>query len=250
MWGLRTTLVNLTGHLGAVNLAGPRARDVLAEVCDLDLSEDAFPYLGARIAEVAGVASRVLRVGFVGELAYEIHAPARSMGALWDALMSAGTKCGIRPFGVEAQRLLRLEKGHIIVGQDTDGLTNPLEIGADWTLGMDKAFFVGQRSLRALAKREPRQRLIGFRLDEPNGPRPLESHLVIANNEIAGRVTSIAWSPTLQAVIGLAFVTPKLAIAGAALEIRVTDGSIVKATVTTLPFYDAKNSRQKLAVAA
>jgi sarcosine oxidase subunit alpha len=249
-WNLRTTLANLTGHLGAMNLAGPRAREVLAEICGLDLSDESFPYLGARSGNVAGVPSRLMRVGFVGEVGYEIHAPARSIGKVWDALMIAGAKFGIRPFGVEAQRLLRLEKGHIIVGQDTDGLTSPTEIGADWALALDKAFFVGQRSLQALGKREQRQRLVGFRLDDPNGPRPLECHLVIANNDIAGRVTSIAWSPTLKSVIGLAFVTPNLTAPSTALTIRITDGSLVKATVTPTPFYDAKNARQKFAEAA
>ena len=72
-----------------------------------------------------------MRVGFVGELGYEIHVPADTARHVWDALMAAGAAVGIRPFGVEAQRLLRLEKGHMIVGQDTDGLTTPLEAG--WT---------------------------------------------------------------------------------------------------------------------
>ena len=246
LWSLRATLVNLTGQLGAISLAGPRARDVLAKVCDSDLSDTAFPYLAVRLRAVAGVPSRLMRVGFVGELGYEIHAPARSIGKLWDALLEAGARFGIRSFGVEAQRLLRLEKGHIIIGQDTDGLTHPLQIGADWALAMKKPFFVGQRSLRALSKHELRQRLVGFRLDDPNGARPLESHLIVANGDIAGRVTSIAWSPTLHAVIGLALLTPALSAPGTQIDIRVTDGSIIKATVTALPFYDAGNTRQTL----
>jgi len=249
-WNLRATLVNLTGHLGALNLAGPHAREVLAEVCELELSDKAFPYLSVRTGNVAGITSRLLRVGFVGEVGYEIHAPARSIGKVWDALMIAGAKFGIRPFGVEAQRLLRLEKGHIIVGQDTDGLTSPMEIGANGSLALDKPFFVGQRSLQALSKREQRQKLVGFRLEDAKAPRPLECHLIIANNDIAGRVTSIAWSPTLKSVIGLAFVTPNLTAPGTPLTIRVTDGSLVKAIVTPTPFYDAKNERQKLAEAA
>jgi sarcosine oxidase, subunit alpha len=244
LWNLSATLVNFTGHFSAVNLAGPRSRDVLATVCDLDLSDAAFPYLGARVGAVANVPVRLLRVGFVGELSYEIHAPADSIGIIWDSLMRAGAEYGIRPFGVEAQRLLRLEKGHIIIGQDTDGLTNPMEVGAKWALALDKPFFVGQRSLQVLAKKPPRQRLVGFRLNDPDGSRPLESHLIIASGEIAGRITSVAWSPTLQAVIGLAFVTPNFSALDSQLSIRLSDGSLITATVVATPFYDPTNSRQ------
>ena len=95
---------------------------------DLDLS--AFPYLGACAWQVAGIPCRLLRVGFVGEMAYEIHLAAGRRRRVWQALLAAGARFGIRPFGVEAQRRLRLEKGHIIIGQDTDGLTNPFEVGA------------------------------------------------------------------------------------------------------------------------
>ena len=91
--------------------------------------------MGVRTGRVAGIPARLLRVGFVGELGYEIHAPASLGEALWDALMAAGAPSGIRPFGVEAQRVMRLEKGHIIVGQDTDGLTHPYEAALGWAIG-------------------------------------------------------------------------------------------------------------------
>ena len=250
MWQLRVGIVNLTGHLGALNLAGPRARQVLGKLTAMDLSDAAFPYLAARGGRVAGVDACLLRVGFVGELGYEIHAPAQQVSHLWESLMQAGAPCGIQPFGVEAQRLLRLEKGHLIVGQDTDGLTNPYEASADWAVAMDKPYFIGQRSLRAIAGRPLRQKLVGFRLSDAAGPRPQESHLLIAGGEIAGRVTSTGWSPTLQCVIGLAFVAPTLADEGTEISIRLGDGALVKAVVSRPPFYDAGNLRQKLAEAA
>ena len=125
MWGMQVGIVNVTGAYAAMNLAGPQSRAVLAKLTTLDLSSVAFPYLGVREGEAASVPVRLLRVGFVGELGYEIHTPAEYAAHLWDALMEAGTALGIRPFGVEAQRRLRLEKGHIIIGQDTDGLTTP-----------------------------------------------------------------------------------------------------------------------------
>ena len=131
--------------------------------------------------------------------------------SVWRALFAAGERTAIRPFGVEAQRLLRLEKGHLIVGQDTDGLTNALEIDAAWAVKMDKPFFVGQRSLRILERRPRRQQLVGFALRGDAPAKPKECHLVLDESEIAGRVTSVGNSPTLGRCIGLALVTPKVA---------------------------------------
>jgi sarcosine oxidase subunit alpha len=245
-WGMPVPLVNLTGQLTAFNLAGPRARDVLARLTPLDLSHAAFPYLAVREARVDGVQARLLRVGFVGELGYEIHVPAGSGTRVWRALLAAGSAAGIRPFGVEAQRLLRLEKGHIIVGQDTDGLTNPLELGVDWALRMDKPYFVGQRSLKILARQPRRQTLVGFVSRAPSAAAIRECHLVIDGGQIAGRVTSVAWSDVLGRTIGLALVAPALA-AGRALTVRADGGTPVSVEISPLPFYDAAGERQKLA---
>ena len=243
-WGLSVGLVNLTGHYAAINLAGPASREVLRAHTRLDLSESAFPYLALREAEVAGAPCRIMRVGFVGELGYEIHLPSEHAASLWRALLATGAGAGIRPFGVEAQRMLRLEKGHLIVGQDTDGLTNALEIGAPWALKMDKPFFVGQRSLRILESQPRRQRLVGFTLPTGAPRAPKECHLVLDGADIAGRVTSVGYSPTLQRCIGLALVKPAVA-AGQALRIRIDGGALIDAAIAKLPFYDAAGARQR-----
>jgi sarcosine oxidase subunit alpha len=241
-WGMPVSLVNLTGQLAAFNLAGPRSREVLSRLTSIDISEAAFPYLGAREGQVAGVPARLMRVGFVGELGYEIHVPAGSGVDVWRAIRAGGESLGITAFGVEAQRMLRLEKAHVIVGQDTDGLTNPLEIGADWAVKMDKPFFVGQRSLRIIAKSAPRQQLVGFSL-EPGRRVPIkECHLVLQGADIAGRVTSVGHSPTLDRTIGLALVSPAVA-AGPTLHIRIDGGAEVSAPVVPMPFYDAAGAR-------
>lgn len=245
-WRLQAGIVNVTGHRAAMNLAGPRAREVLAACTGLDLSAAAFPYLGVRCAEVAGVPARLMRVGFVGELGYEIHVPAAGAGCVWDALMEAGRRFGIRPFGVEAQRLLRLEKGHVIIGQDTDGLTTPFAADMQWAIKMDKPFFIGQRSLKAIGKKTGLQKLVGFRL-KSDGPVPKECHLVIRDGDIAGRVTSIAWSPALSCHIGLAYVAPELAAPGSHIAIRADGGHMVEAEVVKVPFYDPAGERQKIA---
>jgi sarcosine oxidase subunit alpha len=246
LWQLDCGLVNLTGAMAAVNLAGPEAAGVLAQLTTQDLSAPAFPYLAVRDAQVAGIPARLMRVGFVGEWGYEIHVPAEYASALWDALFKAGKSAGIGAFGVEAQRLLRLEKGHIIIGQDTDGLTTPRDASLDWALKMDKKFFIGQRSLRIIGAKPLQQKLVGFVLASGySGTVPQECHLIIERGEIAGRVTSIAWSPSLQRHIGLAFVRSGLAAEGSALSIRLSDGSMVGAAVHATPFYDPKNARQQ-----
>jgi sarcosine oxidase, subunit alpha len=197
-----------------------------------------------REATIAGAPCRIMRVGFVGELGYEIHLPAEYALDVWRALRAAGEGFQLRTFGVEAQRILRLEKGHIIVGQDSDGVTNALEIGVPWALRMEKPFFVGQRSLAILGKQPRRQTLVGFSLPPQSALRPRESHLVIDNGEIAGRVTSCCFSPTLERCIGLALVSPALA-AGRTLRIRVDQGREIDAEITAPPFYDREGERQR-----
>src|SRR5699024_9750061 len=124
----------------------PNARKVLAKITErVDLSAEAFPHLEARQGWAAGIPARLIRVGFVGELGYELHVPSSQGEALWDALVEAGAEYDMRLFGVEAQRILRLEKGHLIVGQDTDGLTFPQEVNMSWAIAKKKPFYVGKR---------------------------------------------------------------------------------------------------------
>ena len=244
LWGLDCALVNVTGHRAAVNFAGPKSRAILEGLTDIDLAPSRFPFLGVREGQVAGISARVLRVGFVGEWGYEIHVPASGIPAVWRALLAAGAAHGIRPFGVEAQRVLRLEKGHLIVAQDTDGLTDPIQANALWAVSARKRFFVGGRSLAILRQRPPRQVLVGIEIDA-GATVPKECHLIIERGEIAGRVTRITTSATLGRTIGLALVAPALAAPGSRLTIRVDGGAIVAARVVPTPFYDPKNMRQR-----
>jgi sarcosine oxidase subunit alpha len=247
-WRLDCTLHNLTGHMAAINVAGPRAREVLADCTNLDLGEAAFPYLALREGVVANAPARLARVGFVGELGYEIHVPFAQAPAVWEALMQAGAAQGIAPSGVEAQRILRLEKGHIIIGQDTDGVTNPFEAGLARMARMDKPFFIGQRSLAILQKRGERQRLVGFQLEAPRAPLA-EAHLAIEDGRIVGRITSITWSDTLQKTIGLALLAPTLATPGKRVQFRDDSGALHAALLVEAPFYDPQNLRQRAEVA-
>lgn len=245
-WRLEVDIANVTAALAAVNLAGPLSRQVLSKVCqDIDLSAEGFPYLAVRTGHVAGIPARLMRVGFVGELGYEVHVPARYGEALWDALIEAGKDEGIRPFGVESQRLLRLEKGHVIISQDTDGMTHPAEIDMGWAIARKKPFFVGKRSIEILEAQPLKRKLVGFRL--PSGSsQPLEGHLVLNGDAISGNVTSCEYSPSLDCIIGLAYCAPDQATPGQTLPIRVENGEMVQASVVKLPFFDADGKRQEL----
>ena len=245
-WRLDVDVTNVTAAIAAVNVAGPDSRKVLEQVCtDLDLSPEGFPYLGVRQGTVAGIKARLLRVGFVGELGYEIHVPARHALKLWDALMEAGQAFDIRPFGVETQRLLRLEKGHVIISQDTDGMTHPEEIDMGWAVSRTKPFFVGRRSVDILKAQPLKRKLVGFTL--PKGsPQPLEGHLVLDRGDISGNVTSCEYSATLGQIIGLAYAGAGQSTPGQRIPIRVEGGVMVEATVVKLPFFDPDNQRQEL----
>ncbi|HDS0917531.1 TPA: (2Fe-2S)-binding protein [Pseudomonas putida] len=245
-WRLDVDITNVTAALAAVNLAGPLSRQVLAKVCgDVDLSAEAFPYLGVRQGKVADIPARILRVGFVGELGYEVHVPARHAERLWDELMQAGAGLGIRPFGVETQRLLRLEKGHVIISQDTDGMTHPAEIDMQWAIGRKKPFFVGKRSIEILEAQPLKRKLVGFTLPQ-GSPQPLEGHLVLDGPDITGNVTSCEYSQTLGQIIGLAYAGAHQATPGMHIPIRVEGGAMVHAKVVQLPFHDPDNLRQEL----
>ncbi len=236
-WQLDVRLTDVTQALAAVNLAGPRARAILARVSDLDLDPGAFAYLDSREGRVAGVGALLLRIGFVGELGYEIHFPAAYGEDLWDALLSAGEPEGIRPFGLEPQRILRLEKQHIIVGQDTDSESTPFGAAMPWAVKLDKAEpFIGKWALERAAAEPAATSLVGFTLSD--GAVPTEGSVVLDQaGRPSGQVTSTRRSRQLGRVIGMAWVPVALAVDGARIEIA-DNGARIAASVVTEPFHD------------
>lgn len=236
-WRLDVHLTDLTQGLAAVNLAGPRSREILSRLTPLDCSPEAFAYLDARQAPVAGLESLILRIGFVGELGYEIHFPAAHGVDMWDAVLAAGGELGIRPFGLEPQRVLRLQKLHVLVGQDTDSESTPYGAAMPWIVKLDKEQdFIGRWALEHAAEQPAESALVGFTL--PDGRTPTEGAVVIdVRGAAAGQVTSARRSRQLGRVIGMAWVPAHLAADGA--TIRISDGGdSFDAEVVTRPFFD------------
>ncbi len=130
-----------------------------------------------------------LRIGFVGELGYELHFPSPHGEHVWDTLLERGVDLEASPFGLEPQRILRLEKGHVIIGQDTDSESNLLEAAMPWIVKTDKPDFVGKWAVEQVAERGLRWMLVGF--ESPRGAMPVEGGQVVVDGASAGRVTSV-----------------------------------------------------------
>ena len=235
-------LTNVTG-LAAVNLAGPQARSVLRKLTNCDLSREGFPYMSCRQAEVAGVPLLMLRIGFVGETGWEMHFPGEWGEYLWKKLLEAGKEFEIRPFGVEAQRLLRLEKRHVIVGVDTDALTNPLEADMGWVAKMDKADFIGRAALLRLGARQPQQKLVGFMMQGDSVPE--DGAAILVRGRLAGRVTSARYSPVNDKAVGLAWLAAEVEKAHNEIQVRV-NGRLEAARITRQAFYDPEGARLRM----
>ncbi len=245
-WRLNVDITNVTAAYAGVNIAGPSSRRVLEKICqDINVSKENFPYLAVRQGTVAGIPARLLRVGFVGELGYEIHVPSSMGEALWDALIQAGKEENIQPVGIEAQRLLRLEKGHIIVGQDTDAMTTPQEVQMTWAIAKNKPFFVGKRSLQVIDNHPSTRKLLGFEIDNNLNEKITESNLILENNKIIGHITSVAYSPSLHKTIGMGYAGTASKL-GSKLTIKLSSGKLISASVVNMPFYDPDNKRQEM----
>ena len=250
-------VVNMTDALAAINLVGPRARHVLRKLTHEDVSNEALPYMGFRRMILCGhIDALIARVGFVGELCYEIHVPASQGPALHAAVTESGTPFGIKPFGTEAQTVLRLEKGHLVIVVDTDNHTTLHEIGLAkiWDRYKRDAKAVGAPALRFAENQTHRQRLVGFMMEDP-GQTPRDGSIVVAEGTVKGRVCTSRFSPTLSQSIGMALVDPDLAVMDGMLEIYV-DGKLVKqqlpktktmkARIVPMPFYDPKGERVRV----
>jgi sarcosine oxidase subunit alpha len=230
-WRVHVTPV--TTAYASINVAGPSSRELLLRLAeDVDLSPEAFPYMRVRTGRIAGVDDCFMwRIGFTGELSYEIHVPAAYGLHVWEALMHGGADLGVGPFGVEAQRILRLEKGHFIVGQDTDGLTGAYGAGLAWAVRPDKDDFAGKPELVWQSERDDYFRLVGLQPHEGSIVPPEASQIVEGKNGIAGRITSSRMSPTLGRSICLGFVAPHLVEPETTVTVRLPDGKRIPARV-------------------
>ena len=230
-WGLRVHVLDRTMSLGAINVTGPLATTLLGRAGLADPPR----FLGHVHADVAGVPCHVMRLSFTGEAAFELHHPVDRSVELWRALMRLGADLGIRPHGLQALFGLRLEKGHVIVGMDTELDTTPRRLGMDWAVRMEKPRFIGRGSLERTAKLPDHRRWVGFTMD---GPAPTEGAPIWSGGEVVGNVTGSWYSPLFGKALMLGW--QRRTPFPERVEI---DGR--EAVVAATPFYDPEGHRAR-----
>jgi sarcosine oxidase subunit alpha len=211
---LRVYLTSVTEHWATAQIAGPKARDLVAELAPgLDMSSEAFPFMTFKDAVAAGIPARIFRISFTGEASYEINVPSYQGLHLWREVMRLGAKYGITPFGTETMHVLRAEKGFIIVGQETDGTVTPYDLGMAWIVAKKKGDFVGKRSFtREDTVRENRKQLVGLLTENPAEILPEGAQITAESGgtppiPMLGHVTSSYYSETLGRSIALALIS-------------------------------------------
>ena len=247
--GWNFNMVNLTDAYGVINLAGPNARKVLEKVADVDVSNEAFPYAGYREFTIKKtIPVRSMRLGFVGELSYELHVPSSYMQALWALLMDAGQEFGIRNFGLEAQNVLRMEKCHLIIGSESEQRTTLHDVGLGFLWNREKtaAKTVGAVALKQTEKQEGRFKLIGFKMEDP--ARTPRDGSIVVDSALKGHVCIARHSFTLKESVGMALVDDSLTQEGTRLQIYEDEcqGQYLYATVASTPFYDPEGKRLRM----
>jgi sarcosine oxidase subunit alpha len=246
---LEVHLTSVTDHFATFAVAGPDSRKVMQQACsDIDFAPAAFAFMSLREGAVAGIAARVMRISFSGELAYEVNVPARYGQQVWDALMAAGEEFGITPYGTEAMHVLRAEKGYVIVGQDTDGSVTPHDLGMHALVSKDKDF-LGKRSLtRPDTAAGNRKQLVGLLAQDARFVLPEGAQIVEAVSRgdtatMIGHVTSSYMSATLDRSIALALLKSGRERIGQEVVVSLGSRSHMRATVCSPVFYDAEGSR-------
>jgi dimethylglycine dehydrogenase len=237
-------LTNVTADYGSLILVGPRSRDVLAQITSTPLDNASFPWLSMRMIETAVGPVRALRVNYVGELGWELHAANDQMVALYEAICTAGQAHGIRDMGIYAVDSLRLDKCYRGWKGDLEIGFSPFDASLDRFVDLSKPAFVGRDALIAERERGPAYRFVPMTLDEDGAADAPFCASVFSGEERIGIVTSGGWSFTLGKSVALAYVRPEFEAPGTTLEIEIF-GTRCRATVGLEPLFDQTNERPR-----
>ena len=246
-------VTSVTDHWATMALAGPKARELLAPLTDVDLSPETFRFMDWKGGHVAGVPARLFRISFTGELSYEINVAAHYGLHVWKALFAASETRGfeLTPYGTETMHVLRAEKGYLIVGQDTDGSMTPHDLDHGWAVAEGKPFsFLGQRGMRrADCLRAGRKQLVGLATLDPSVVLPEGAQAVADPAQpipmtMIGHVTSSYFSASLGRSIALGVIEGGIGRKGERVFFPLADGRTIEAAITDTVWLDPDNERQ------
>jgi sarcosine oxidase subunit alpha len=251
---LRVRLTSVTDHLSVFAVVGPRSRAVIARVFpSVDVSNDAFGFMTWQDTTLDGVAVRLARISFSGELAYEVNVASSYAPALWDRLLAAGAPEGITPYGTETMHVLRAEKGYPIIGQDTDGTVSPHDLGLGWAISKKKPDFVGKRSFARAANHDPdRKQLVSLLPTDATTKLPEGSQIVGFQDDgvlppppvpMLGHVTSSYHSAELGRPFALALVRAGRERIGEVVHVPV-GAALVPARIAETVLVDPRGERR------
>jgi sarcosine oxidase subunit alpha len=243
---------SVTENWSAAAVSGPKSRALVAALVDIDVSNDAFPFLAVASCNVStaegSIPARLFRMSYSGELAYEIHVPSRHGRAMWEAAIAAGAGFGLMPYGTEAMNTLRIEKGHVVVGGEIDGRTTAGDLGMEKLVNANK-WCLGKPLVARPALNAPdRWQLVGLTAQDgaqiPRGGKIVADPKRASPNPMLGHVTSWCFSPHVDAWIGLALVAGGRARHGETLwAVSPLAGVDVKVTIGAPVFVDAAGER-------
>ncbi|WP_158815715.1 FAD-dependent oxidoreductase [Methylocapsa sp. S129] len=235
-------LDKVTTQYGVLVLAGPRSREVLAKVADIDVSAKAFPWLTARPLSIGAAGLLALRVNFVGELGFEFHHPIEMQNYIFDRLMDAGAEFGVKPFGIRAMDSLRLEKSYKLVGRELSIEYAGLESGLERFIDLNKGDFIGRDALTAWRGKGFANRLVTMEVHGVTDADARGSEPVLRNGASVGRTTSGGYGWRTGKSLALAMVLPEHAQAGTELDIQVL-GETRRAVIVDDSPFDPDNAR-------
>ncbi len=238
------TLRNVTNERGAFTIVGPKAREVLQPLTEIDLSNEAFPWFGVRTGTV-GLASdvRLLRVNYEGELGWELYHPLAYQRHLLEALLASGREHGLRLVGLHALESLRLDKSYRAMYRDMNPELSAWESGLDRFIRLDKGDFIGKKALIEEKERGIRRRSVTLAV-ETDGASTLTCEGIYHNGKLVGRVTSGGYSYTFGHDIALALLPVELGTPGTEFEIPVL-GEMRRARVIAESPYDPEAKRAR-----
>ncbi len=233
---------NLTGAMGVLVVAGPKARDLLQPICDTDLSNDAFAWLTGQETSIGLAPVKLLRVNFVGELGWEIHHPIEYQNHIFDAVFENGEAHGLKPFGIRAMNNLRLEKSYRLIGTEMSIEYSAYESGLDRFVSLKKGDFIGRDNLVAWKERGHKNTFVTLEVSGNNDADVIGNNPIYAGSQVVGRATGGGYGFRLGKSLALAMVEPSFAEIGRELEIDVL-GTRCQAKVLEESPYDPSNDR-------